>query len=151
MATIGVAGYAAIVAAAAGTYTAVEAKKGNEAEAAAAERLQQSQQKEAEAKRLRQRQQAQAVAARARADIAAQQAAAGIGVGGRSTAIQQASGSITSQLSSNLGFLQQLEQFQTQQFGIQSEIRDIRKNTANKVGYGQAVGSIAGSVGQGFA
>ena len=132
---------AGLVIAAAGT--AVSTRQGNRARAdqiAANEKAEQS----AQSSRGRQRNRAVAEAAKARARIQAE-AATRLTVGGSSSATQQAAGSITTQLSSNLGFLQQQEQLESERFGFLSSANRARGRAATAGAIG---GALSGAIQQ---
>jgi len=94
--------------------------------------------KEAQVRRRRQRQKSLAEAAKRKAELTAQASQAG--VGGGTTAVQQAGGALQSQLSSNLGFLSQLE-------GLENQASAAQEKQA-KAASQQAAIQAAGVVGQ---
>ena len=103
------------------------------------QRALEDQRKETALKRQRQRQQAIADAVKARAQARASAAAAGVSAG--SSAVQQGATGIGAQLTSNLGFLNQMQQLDDSQLQHQGK-------AATWQSYGRtasAIGSAAGS------
>jgi hypothetical protein len=127
----------AVVSAVAGVASlAVSLKEGRRIRRAQAEdrRLAQEQ---AQVARRRERAQALAVAARQRASITAQAVNQGVGAG--STAVSQAKGALVSQLNSNFGFTETLQQLGDQRFAAQ-------ERTARAAGRAQTFQAVAGAI-----
>lgn len=127
----------AVVGAIAAVYAVTEQRKARKE----GQRARAIEKKKAEAARLRQRQRALAEARKLRARQQAEAATAGVGAG--STVAAQATGAITSQLSSNLGFLNQMEQLESQSFAVAGRIESHQQ----KAQTAQAAGSVASSFG----